>query len=464
MLHYSIAIVCQKNDVRRITEDLNHLISFCQGQIDFKSRMIVIDKGSQFSEIISFIKGADINAIVFPLSLPRFFALQIADYVCTNKLDLKTILYTRSKTIHTNNGKLLFSAVTNRLLDLSKLEEMQQRSYERDVINILIEKLLDEETAIYRTKFYEDFYHHGVPWGIDDYYLAKTNTDFDPSTIDYDNKEYSKFRAQLQDWDQDGRFRGVTLEKLFDGFRDKGCADQQEFGPHLVMLLHGINTYADWTLEIKDVLSENGLVPSASSFGFLSVAKFLFPIDLFRDQAVEKFISDVRIAINLSSAAKVSVIAHSFGTFVVSKAMLRAPDIKWNRIIFCGSVVKSDFPFDQLLNRFRAPLLNEVGSNDIWPAVAESVTWGYGYVGSHGLNHPMVTTRWHSGFKHSDFLTRDVCERYWIPFLNNGDIVKGDKPSSFRIKRIISLMKIRYWIVAITVWALIIMSREFISI
>jgi hypothetical protein len=62
--------------------------------------------------------------------------------------------------------------------------------------------------------------------------------------------------------------------------------------------------------------------------------------------------------------------------------------------------------------------------------MAACVTWGYGSIGSFGFNHPAVRTRWHEGFRHSDFLTPDFCKKYWIPFLRDGTIVKGsDKPS-----------------------------------
>jgi hypothetical protein len=60
-----------------------------------------------------------------------------------------------------------------------------------------------------------------------------------------------------------------------------------------------------------------------------------------------------------------SVISHSFGTYVISKIIAEYPEFQWERIIFCGSVVRDDFRFDQVLERFRHPLLNEVGQRII---------------------------------------------------------------------------------------------------
>jgi hypothetical protein len=45
-------------------------------------------------------------------------------------------------------------------------------------------------------------------------------------------------------------------------------------------------------------------------------------------------------------------------------------------IIFCGSVVRDDFEFDKVLDRFEVPLLNEVGTRDFLPALGESAGWG----------------------------------------------------------------------------------------
>jgi hypothetical protein len=44
-----------------------------------------------------------------------------------------------------------------------------------------------------------------------------------------------------------------------------------------------------------------------------------------------------------------------------------------------------DFPFEQYLKRFTIPVINEIGTRDFLPALAESITWGYGSVGTHGF-------------------------------------------------------------------------------
>jgi Putative serine esterase (DUF676) len=209
----------------------------------------------------------------------------------------------------------------------------------------------------------------------------------------------------------------------------QGNDEQGKLEKHLVILVHGINTSRTgcrrWQKPSRAPASWSRL---------LVLAKCRFPGSCFtfqrlRQQAVQRVLTNIRTARELHTPDKISVITHSFGTYVVAR-ILQKEAWHWHRIIFCGSVVPQDFPLDEVRDRFTPPLLNEVGTRDIWPAMAACVTWGYGSIGSFGFNHPAVRTRWHEGFRHSDFLTPDFCKKYWIPFLRDGTIIKGsDKPS-----------------------------------
>lgn len=204
---------------------------------------------------------------------------------------------------------------------------------------------------------------------------------------------------------------------------------------HLVVLVHGINTRALWMGEVKPVLEREGFAVGLTSYGHFGVARFLAPISALRTKAIDRVVSDIRTARRSHKFATgsepklMSVICHSFGTYVIGKILTDYPEFQWHRVIFCGSVVREDFRFDQVLERFKHPLLNEVGTRDFWPAMAESVGWGYGSVGSTGFNRPPVETRWHLGFRHSDFLTEKFCIDYWVPFLRDGKRMQGDKPA-----------------------------------
>ena len=232
--------------------------------------------------------------------------------------------------------------------------------------------------------------------------------------------------------------RALSVEVEFKGVSDRVAlaADCDEWtfqlpvfqGDHLVLLVHGINTRAHWVTTVQRELESAGMKVAPAGYGFYGLVRFLTPSDRLRRQAIERVRIRYNAAMVVHKPARVSVIAHSFGTYVVARLMAQEFNIKWHRIIFCGSVVPNTFPFEQYLNRFTPPIINEVGTKDIWPALAEVVTWGYGSIGSHGFQGAPLRERWHRGFSHSVFLEPSFAAKYWTPFLTRGEIVDGDDP------------------------------------
>jgi hypothetical protein len=96
------------------------------------------------------------------------------------------------------------------------------------------------------------------------------------------------------------------------------------------------------------------------------------------------------------------------------------------------------------------PIINEVGTRDIWPAMAESVTTGYGSAGTYGFNRPLVRDRWHNGAAHGFFLDANFCRKFWVPYLSDGKIVAGAfAPERPRLWiRLLSVFKAKYVLAA----------------
>jgi pimeloyl-ACP methyl ester carboxylesterase len=203
---------------------------------------------------------------------------------------------------------------------------------------------------------------------------------------------------------------------------------REQKAKHLVVLVHGINTEAYWIDRVKPTLEDAGFIVAPTSYGNYSILRFLLPFRGLRQKAINRVARAINMAEQLYKPDEISVISHSFGTYVAARILAENP-IKWNRIIFCGSVLKDTFPLYNYVDRFNVPLLNEVGSRDYWPALAESVGWGYGSIGSKGLHDPAVSTRWHHGYRHSDFLNETFTKKFWIPFLKDGTIVHADQPT-----------------------------------
>jgi hypothetical protein len=84
------------------------------------------------------------------------------------------------------------------------------------------------------------------------------------------------------------------------------------------------------------------------------------------------------------------------------------------------------------LHQFTSPIFTEIGTRDYLPVVAAALTCNYGSVGGDGFQRPGVQDRWHKGFRHSDFLTQEFCEKFFIPSLLGKD-VDGDDAVRFPV-------------------------------
>jgi Putative serine esterase (DUF676) len=214
----------------------------------------------------------------------------------------------------------------------------------------------------------------------------------------------------------------------------------------VVVLVHGIRDYALWQSQIRATLKESGLIAEPTNYGRFNLLQFLLPIPFFRRRAIEEVWEQIRVVKLLYPNARLSMIAHSFGTYIVSSLIRDKFDLNAHRIIFCGSVVSYRFRFQDFYRRFTGTILNEVGTRDIWPAIAQSVTWGYGSAGTYGFRRPLVHDRWHNGVGHGRFLTSKFCQTFWIPFLQSGTIIDGDKlPTDPPLWiRLLSIVRIKY--------------------
>jgi hypothetical protein len=223
----------------------------------------------------------------------------------------------------------------------------------------------------------------------------------------------------------------------------------------VVILVHGIRDYALWQTSIRATLESEGFTAEPTNYDRFNLLKFLLPISFFRNQAIDEVWKQIRIIVHNNPNALISIIAHSFGTYVISQLMRRGFDLKFHRVIFCGSVVPYNFDFEQIQNRFSGPILNEVGTRDVWPALAESITSGYGSAGTYGFRRPLVRDRWHNGAGHGFFLDPAFCNRFWTPFLNSGKIVgASDPPEKPPVwLQVLSVLKIKYVLLALMVIA-----------
>ena len=224
----------------------------------------------------------------------------------------------------------------------------------------------------------------------------------------------------------------------------------------VVVLVHGIRTHGQWMTAVRSSLENAGFTVSTTNYGRFDAFRFWLPIPWIRRRAVRHVWTDIRRAVQMHPGKKISFIAHSYGTHIITEILKSEFDFTADRLIFCGSIVQRRFPFEQISNRFQSPILNEIGTKDIWPLLAKCSTWGYDSSGTYGFMRPDVKDRQHENFAHSDFLNSEFCSTYWIPFLLDGEVLETNhteiRPS--RWLRLCSLFPVKYLAVGTILLAL----------
>jgi pimeloyl-ACP methyl ester carboxylesterase len=198
----------------------------------------------------------------------------------------------------------------------------------------------------------------------------------------------------------------------------------------VVVLLHGIRTHAPWQDVVAHELAQHpNFIVYPIGFEFLPLPVFWFPW-YWRHEPEAHVLEQIRGVISLHKEADISVIAHSFGTYIISRLLEKHPDIVLYRLLLCGSIVKAKFKWHRIPNFPIKGVVNDVGTRDNLPVTAKMTSWGYGSSGTFGFKGFKVKDRFHD-LDHSDFFTEEHIKKFWIPYFVDGITV----PSEWSHKR-----------------------------
>jgi hypothetical protein len=189
--------------------------------------------------------------------------------------------------------------------------------------------------------------------------------------------------------------------------------------PLVVITLHGIKTRGVWQKELIPILHDAGYKTVPLDYGNFLALQLIIPsqrqkkIDWFRDKYDQ--------VCDRERVARPSVIAHSFGTYLVARAMQKYSPVKFDRVIFCGAIVQKEYPWNNLFSndQIRA-VLNDFGRMDFWAGI---VTWCVADAGASGregfseLADGKVSQIEHPEFHHGDYFFIGNYKDSWIPFL-----------------------------------------------
>lgn len=214
-------------------------------------------------------------------------------------------------------------------------------------------------------------------------------------------------------------------KELFDAAIDLKLAGiQDDPNAITVVLIHGIQTDGAWQKLVQEEFHGNKNI-NVVCVGY----EFYNGLQLFalsRSGPIEKVKREIRDIQRAEPKARLMVIAHSFGSYIVNRILKEASDIRFERVVLCGSIVPRNFRWDIYgagLDSER--VVNDVGTNDMWPVVATACSFGYGASGRLGFQTARVTDRYFP-YEHSDFFNSDHIKNFWLPFISDGVISKSD--------------------------------------
>ncbi len=195
-----------------------------------------------------------------------------------------------------------------------------------------------------------------------------------------------------------------------------------------VMSLHGIRTRGVWQKDLVPILARAGFIPYALDYGSFSIFKFASgrararKLGWLRDE-YERVTAEAGVQ-------RPSIVAHSFGTYLVAGLLTKYPEFRFDKVIFAGSIVDRAFDWPGLLNAGHVNLVrNDYGALDPWPRMARWLVRDSGASGTEGFTavHPALLAQEFRHHGHSDYFHRAHFTQYWIPTLMRVVVSSGER-------------------------------------
>jgi hypothetical protein len=241
--------------------------------------------------------------------------------------------------------------------------------------------------------------------------------------MDDEQKKIEFIKGELNSL-EDHRYR-ETIEISILQYLENGNLGELKRPKTLCVSLHGIRTHGKWGYHLKELLqTEYDINTSILSFGFKDVLSFIFPY-LFKSISIKYIEDQLKMLLSKNDNVILVLVAHSFGTYIMSKIIERNPNIKFDRVIYCGSVVPEKFPWEKKFNFPKGGFINDCGINDIWPVIAKAFGTNYGDSGRSGFTSFEVQDRFHE-CDHGGFFATDFMKKFWLPFIADGQVVQSD--------------------------------------
>jgi pimeloyl-ACP methyl ester carboxylesterase len=200
----------------------------------------------------------------------------------------------------------------------------------------------------------------------------------------------------------------------------------------ITILVHGIRTFGSWQERLRRLLEEQcNQDVVIFRYGYLDVLAFIIPFA--RRFAIKRFTQYLDENADTLRNRQINLVAHSFGTYVIAWVLLRDArrlTLNVNTVILCGSVLRQFFPWQRLTrDKTVGRVINDCGTKDMWPLMAQCFVLGLGAAGRYGFAGPLgsavgIYNRYFP-FGHDGFFAEQQMAEYWLPLLRGGASPNG---------------------------------------
>lgn len=207
--------------------------------------------------------------------------------------------------------------------------------------------------------------------------------------------------------------------------------------PRWLVTVHGMNTHGQWQEEFAWRLTQiyGYAIPVAIyKYGRILVSPFLLTS---QERYARRFLArlqTLRLEMDAEGYGdRPDVIAHSFGTWLLARALDLDPNLRLGRVVLTGSIIPPDYPWHDLLRghepRVEAVLCHHAGRDMVVP-LAQFFVPRSGPSGCRGFNAQPIAQApvchvFESTFDHSSYFADANLKRVmtvtWGPFLTQPD-------------------------------------------
>ena len=195
----------------------------------------------------------------------------------------------------------------------------------------------------------------------------------------------------------------------------------------ILVSIHGIRTYGQWQYNLSKEMKKysRNLESYEVKYGFFDILSFSVP--WLRNRKIKQISARVESILAGNADKKIFLVAHSFGTLIVSNALRGAPKDSIEVVLLCGSPISHGQDIDHIISASKMTV-NECGNRDFILVLARILIMGLGDAGRIGFsreNSSKFMNRFFSGGHSLYFRNYDAqysfYEKFWLPILTTNE-------------------------------------------